>query len=785
MGFRETVGREGDDLLPEPLGHLTDQAVELGASCEEPGPHRRHLLRRALRAHGAAQGVRLGRAEPRGDDGELHELFLEQRDTQGARKHRFQAGMVVGDLLLAVASPDVGVHRTTLDRAGPDERHLDDEVVEGPGLQPWQGRELGPGLDLEDAHRVRPRQHRVDLRVGRGELPQLHPRTRGLLDQVHAVVQCLEHAEAEQVELHQPDGGAVVLVPLHHRAVGLARPFHGDHIGHRPIADDHAAGVDAEVTRLVDELGRQVGDHRRRVLHPARPGIHPAGIVTQCPGGVPQRTFTPVGDDIGDLGGVVATVLSVDVLDHLLAAGRFDVEVDVRWAVPFRGEETFEQKIGGDGVHVGDPEGEADCGVRRRASALAEDPGASAEVDDVVDDEEVAGEAEALDDLQFMVDDLPGARVGGPGAVAFLPAQPGELDQPAHVGVPLGHVGVRQLRGDEIEGESALGGNIHTGRHGLTQPVAVPGHRHHLLPRMQPGAAEGVGDRCCVVDVEPVVQRSLRPGQPGGRRGRAGGRGRDDLTQAAGDGEVVEGGVAVSVRRTHGELQFDDAVCSPEGVDDAGHRIPVPVVDEDEPVAVSLRGEGRQIGVGQCLLVAVAVGAEVRVGEDVGESPVAFLPTAQDGEWGSSGAPQTELGAEDGGHTLLGGGGGEAGGPVEAVPVDQGQGGEAEASGGGDHVVGLAGAAEEVVGSGRVELGEGGRGGRRLRGVLPGLPQCLASTLAVADGVERAGVLPGEQALQPRPGEGCVVTETARTVVHMFDTSAELPKFRPPRSELN
>ena len=385
-----------------------------------------------------------------------------------------------------------------------------------------------------------------------------------------------------------------------------------------------------------------------------------------------------------------------------------------------------------------------------------------------------------------MVDDLPGARVRGPGAVALLPSPSGELDQPAHVGVPLGHVGVRQLRGDEVEGEGALGGNRHTGHHGLAQPVAVPGHHHHLLPRMQPGAAEGVRGRGCVVDVEPVVQRGLRAGQAGGRRGRTGGRGGDDLTQAVGAGEVVEGGVAVGVRRTHGELQFDDAVCGPESVDDAGRRTPVPVVDEDEPVAVRLRGKGRQVGVGQCLLVAVAVGTEVRVGEDVGEPPVAFLSTAQDGEWG--GAPQTELGTEDGGHPLLGGGGGEAGGPVETVPVHQGQGGEAEASGGGDHVIRLAGTAEEVVGSGRVEFGEGGRGGRRARvtrGVLPRLPQCLASTLAVADGVERAGVLPGEQALQPRPAEGCVVAETARTVVHMFDTSAESLKFRPPRSELN
>ena len=38
--------------------------------------------------------------------------------------------MEVGHLLLALAPSQVGVDGVALDRAGPDDRHLDDEVVE-------------------------------------------------------------------------------------------------------------------------------------------------------------------------------------------------------------------------------------------------------------------------------------------------------------------------------------------------------------------------------------------------------------------------------------------------------------------------------------------------------------------------------------------------------------------------------------------------------------------------------------------------------------------------------
>ena len=88
----------------------------------------------------------------------------------------------------------------------------------------------------------------------------------------------------------------------------------------------------------------------------------------------------PVGDDVGDLRGVLAPVALVDVLDRLLAPVALDVDVDVGRAVALGREEALEQQAERDRVGVGDAERVTDRGVGRRAAALAEDVGAAAEL---------------------------------------------------------------------------------------------------------------------------------------------------------------------------------------------------------------------------------------------------------------------------------------------------------------------------------------------------------------------------------------------------------------------
>ena len=348
-----------------------------------------HPRRRALRAHRLAQLVGLGRREPGDVDRHLHQLLLEQRHAERLAEAVLEQRVEVRDRLLAVAPADVRVHRAALDRAGPDQRDLDDEVVEPARLEPGQRRHLGPRLDLEHADGVGPAQHGVDVVLLR-DRRQVDLVAAVLADQVDGVVQRRQHPEAEQVELHEPGRGAVVLVPLQHGAVVHPPPLDRAHLDHRPVADDHPAGVDAEVPRRVLDLQRQL-EHRLRgsarasgcaspvdatVPQPSTllgPGVLLAGGVAERLGHVAHRRAGPVRDDVGDLGGVVAAVLAVDVLDDLLAAVALDVDVDVGRAVALGRQEALEQQAERHGVGGGDAEGVADGRVGRAAPALAED----------------------------------------------------------------------------------------------------------------------------------------------------------------------------------------------------------------------------------------------------------------------------------------------------------------------------------------------------------------------------------------------------------------------------
>ena len=379
--------------------------------------------------------------------------------------------MVEHRFLQTVAPPDVGVHGAALDGAGPDERHLHHEVVERARFEPGQGGHLGAGFHLEHAHRVTAAQHVVDRRVRQVELGQVHLEVLVFGGQVDRVVQGGEHAESEQIEFDQPDRGAVVLVPLQDGPAGHARPFDGHHVGDRPVADHHASGVDAQVPgqphhllRQREDVGRQgvLGNfpfvvlQSRPAVDALGPGVLLSGGVTQRAGDVADGRAAAVGDHVGHLRGVVAAVAGVDVLDRFFSPAGFDVHVDVGRAVAFRGQESFEQQVGSHRVDVGDAQGVADRGVGSRAAALTEDAFSPAELDDVVDHEEIPWKTELGDHRQFAVDLC--VRLWGllPCAVAAGGAGVGVLGEHAVLRVSLGYGERGQLRRDEAEVEGAF-----------------------------------------------------------------------------------------------------------------------------------------------------------------------------------------------------------------------------------------------------------------------------------------------------------------------------------------
>ena len=107
-----------------------------------------------------------------------------------------------------------------------------------PRLDPRQGGHLRTALHLEDPYCVGPAQHVVDD-VFLGEKGEVDIDPVCLAHQIDASVESLEHAEPEQVELHEADSGTVLFVPLKSSPPWHACPFHRTYLDHGSVADDH------------------------------------------------------------------------------------------------------------------------------------------------------------------------------------------------------------------------------------------------------------------------------------------------------------------------------------------------------------------------------------------------------------------------------------------------------------------------------------------------------------------------------------------------------------------
>ena len=120
--------------------------------------------------------------------------------------------MRVRDRRAARPALEIGVHHLSRDGAGPDDGHLDHQVVEALGLHARKRRHLRAALDLEDAHRVGALDHGVGRRVVGREPGQVDGDALVLAHQVDRVLQ-----GAEQMGLKQ----GAVLTRLHRARLKL------------------------------------------------------------------------------------------------------------------------------------------------------------------------------------------------------------------------------------------------------------------------------------------------------------------------------------------------------------------------------------------------------------------------------------------------------------------------------------------------------------------------------------------------------------------------------------
>ncbi len=211
-----------------------------------------------MRAHRLAEDVRLGGGVAAHLDGDLHHLLLVEDHAERVLKDGLEARVRVGDRLLPRAPAQVGVDRVALDRAGADDRHLDDEVLEALGAGLGERLHLRAALDLEHADRVRRADGAEDLGVVVGECVEVDPLSRVALDPVEALGHHAQGAQGEEVDLHQPQRLDVLLVELRDDSSRHGGTLDRDEVDQRGAGDEHPADVDPQVTREAVDLRAQL-----------------------------------------------------------------------------------------------------------------------------------------------------------------------------------------------------------------------------------------------------------------------------------------------------------------------------------------------------------------------------------------------------------------------------------------------------------------------------------------------------------------------------------------------
>ena len=427
MALRKAVLAEALDLVEAALGKLRVVAPFDHA----PDHLALELFDRPAGAegrHGLAQLVRLRGAELGRVDGDLHRLFLEDRNPLGPPQNALEFVRImlrprlgVDDLFLPAPPPEVGMNHVALDRARADDGDLDHEIVELPRFQPRQHVHLRPALHLEGAQTVPLAEHVIDRRILLWHAGKIVADAVMGIDQVEGLFHTGEHAERQHIHLQDAELVDIVLVPFDEAAVGHGAVADGHGLGELVLGQDEAAHMLAEMPRHADHLIRKLYGAGHQGILEVKPGLlglpHADLLAPASPdrlgqgGGdilrqahdlahLPHRHARAVVDDRGAEPGPVAPVFLVDVLDHQLPPFVFEIHVAVRGLLALLADETFEQEVVLGRVHGGDAEHVADSGVRGRAPPLAQDRRVDlvpCELDHVMDGQEILGDVELAD----------------------------------------------------------------------------------------------------------------------------------------------------------------------------------------------------------------------------------------------------------------------------------------------------------------------------------------------------------------------------------------------------
>jgi len=153
-----------------------------------------------------------------------------------------------------------------------------------------------------------------------------------------------------------------------------------------------------------------------------------------------------------DLGDAITPVFLLNVADHLVAPVLAEIDVEIRHRHPLGVEKPLEQQPETQRVEIGDRQSPGDDRARARpASGTDRDPLALRPLDDVGDDQEIAGKSHPHDRVELEVEAL---AIGRRDALAYAGAaetlvQP-DARRPAQCHFVVDAVSIRKDRKDRL-----------------------------------------------------------------------------------------------------------------------------------------------------------------------------------------------------------------------------------------------------------------------------------------------------------------------------------------------
>ena len=406
LGRRQTLRlRPGDELLAEGgdgLELLLADRLDAGVSARELDPPE------ALQ--------------------DPHHLLLVDHHAVRFLEHLLHHRMGVLGRLAAMLDGHVVVDHAPLEGPGAVEGVDGDDVAEVIGLHPLEEIADPAALELKDPLRL-PAAEKIERRlVVEWEGERIGAMAGGLGDDVDRLGDDGQVAEAEEVHLHQAGALDIPHRPLRDHFLLPRHALERDILDERTVGDHHRRGMGADIPRQpldpageIDELpDLAVGFTRRGELAPRRRGLldrdpelvgnegddrvdprdrqphRPADVADRGPRG--ERAE---GADLGDIRGPVPPL---HILDDLAAALLAEIDVDIGRLLAVDVEEALEEQIVFERADVGEIERVGDQRPDARASRRRRDAEIARLADEIPDDEEVAGEAEGVDDAQLAVE---------------------------------------------------------------------------------------------------------------------------------------------------------------------------------------------------------------------------------------------------------------------------------------------------------------------------------------------------------------------------------------------